>query len=197
MGDLIPFRRKKRKTWTKPDDYGRVLPTEAWRGKPPRPPLKKRLQPWILPLLFVVIFAWVYLSSLPERATAPEAGSLRIDPPVTACGAGPANTCVIDGDTIKVGARTVRVLGIDAPEISPPRCVEEAAKGLAARDRLVALANQGPFFLTGKGERDEYGRELFNLVRLRPDKSVQSLGQDLIDGGFARPYTGGARQTWC
>lgn len=197
MGDLIPFRRKKRKTWTKPDDYGQVLPTSAWQGKPPRRPLKKRLQPWILPILFVVILAWTYWSAMPDKAVAPTAASLRVDPPVTACGAGPATTCVIDGDTIKVGARTVRVLGIDAPEISPPRCVEEAAKGLKARDRLVALANQGPFFLTGKGQDDGYGRELFDLVRVRPDKSLQSLAQDMIDGGFARTYTGGARRPWC
>ncbi|PKB14810.1 hypothetical protein B0I00_2412 [Novosphingobium kunmingense] len=197
MGDLIPFRRKKRKTWTKPDDYGHVLPTNAWRGAKPGKPLKKRLQLWILPILFVAILAWTYWSALPQRATAPDARSQRIDPPVTACGAGPAQTCVIDGDTIKVGARTIRVIGIDAPEISPPRCVEEAAKGLAARDRLVALANQGPFFLTGTGEVDEYSRELFNLVRVRSDNSLQSLAQEMIDGGFARPYAGGARRPWC
>ena len=35
MGDLLPFR-KRRKTWTRPEDYGRVLPTKTWRGEPRR-----------------------------------------------------------------------------------------------------------------------------------------------------------------
>ena len=35
MGDLIPFR-KRHKTWTRAEDYGRVLPTGVWRGEPLR-----------------------------------------------------------------------------------------------------------------------------------------------------------------
>ncbi len=200
MGDLIPFRKRKRKpgpkSWTTPGDYGHVLPTDTWRGKPQRS-WRQRLQPWILPLLFLVILAYTYTSSLPPKAAAPDAASQRIDPPIAACGAGPAANCVIDGDTIRVGDRTIRVIGIDAPELHPPRCVDEAKKGLEARDKLAALAAQGPFFLTGAGTRDEYGRELFSLVRVRPDNSLQSLAGDMIASGLARPYTGGARRPWC
>lgn len=196
MGDLIPFRRRKTKKWTRPGDYGQVLPASTWQGKPPRS-RRQWLQRWILPVLFVFIFAWTYYSALPEQATAPDASSLRVDPPVTACGAGRSTVCVVDGDTIKIDARSIRIIGIDAPELHPPRCVQEAQQGLAARDKLVTLANQGPFFLTGSGARDEYGRELFNLVRLRADKSVQSLADDLIASGLVRRYESGSRRPWC
>lgn len=196
MGDLIPFRRKKRSKWTQPDDYGRVLPTSTWQGRPRRSPWQ-RIRPWLLPLLFLVLLGWNYLTAQPDETLAPDATSQRIDPPVTVCGQGRATTCVVDGDTIKIGERTIRILGIDAPELHPPRCLAEAQKGLQARDRLVALANQGPFYLTGASQRDEYGRELFNLVRLRPDKTVQSLGNDLVIEGLVRNYSGGSRLPWC
>jgi endonuclease YncB( thermonuclease family) len=54
--------------------------------------------------------------------------------------AGPAE--VIDGDTLRVGAETIRLEGIDAPEIGQS-CRDAAGKawacGRAARDRLAAL----------------------------------------------------------
>lgn len=194
MGDLLPFRRRRKRT--QPGDYGRVLSTKTWQGRPRRS-VWSRLKPLVLPILFIAALAFTYFTAQPEEADAPDSTSQRIDPPVTACGLGRANVCVVDGDTIKIGERTIRVIGIDAPELHPPRCMAEAEKGLLARDKLVALANEAPFFLTGSGARDAYDRELFNLVRLRPDKSVQSLGLDMMATGLVRSYTSGQRNPWC
>lgn len=196
MGDLLPFRRRKSRKWTRPDDYGRVLPTSTWQGQRRRS-VWTRLKPLALPVLFVGALAFTYFTNQPDEAIAPDSTSQRIDPPVTACGLGRANVCVVDGDTIKIGDRSIRVIGIDAPELHPPRCIAEAEKALLARDKLVALANEAPFFLTGSGARDDYGRELFNLVRVRRDKSVQSLGLDMLASGLVRSYSGGPRDPWC
>lgn len=44
--------------------------------------------------------------------------------------AGPTS---IDGDTFGIGGQRIRIIGIDAPEIHPPRCLDEARLGLAAQ----------------------------------------------------------------
>ena len=55
------------------------------------------------------------------------------------CAGGTAPACVVDGDTLKLGDRTIRITGIDAPEIAQPLCPSEAEIGLrsAARRRTV------------------------------------------------------------
>ena len=98
---------------------------------------------------------------------------------------------VIDGDTFGIGARHIRIAGIDAPETHPPRCLEEARLGLAATAKLKELLASGTVTMSGSGQ-DQYGREL---------RSVQVGGQDvgeaMIAAGLARSYTGGKRQGWC
>jgi len=98
-----------------------------------------------------------------------------------------------------IGQRTIRVIGIDAPEIHPARCAEEARLGEAAAQRLLELVNQGPFTLAGPEPvvHDEYGRELRHLLRARPDGLVQSLADDMVASGTARAYLRGPRVPWC
>lgn len=43
---------------------------------------------------------------------------------------------IIDGDTIAIGTEHIRLLDIDAPEISRPRCDAEKAPAEAARAAL-------------------------------------------------------------
>src|SRR5512139_1920472 len=42
------------------------------------------------------------------------------------CSPGASAACVIDGDTFRLGDRTIRITGIDAPEVSQPKCEIEA-----------------------------------------------------------------------
>lgn len=118
---------------------------------------------------------------------------------MTHCGPGRGINCVVDGDTFKLGERSIRVLGIDAPEMFPSRCVEEARLGEAAAAELQRLLNQGPFVMTGRlgDERDHYGRDLRALTRTRPDGSTQSIAADMLASGAARRYLGGLRGGWC
>ena len=115
------------------------------------------------------------------------------------CGQRGSGACVPDGDTLIIGPRRIRIIGIDAPELHPARCPAEAAKGEAAASALLALVNQGPFSLAGPSPvvRDEYGRELRHLLRGRADGSVQSIADDLVATGTVRPYLRGPRDPWC
>lgn len=196
MGDLLPFKRKRK--WTRASDYGQVLPARQWRGRRRGAPLRWRaLRRWLPLVALAAICLW--LGYREAAVPAPDPQSETIAPPFTICAERSATNCVVDGDTVKVGARTIRLLGFDAPELHPPRCVEEARMGLEAQTKLLTWLNQGPVRLTGPHplERDDYGRELAHLVRVRPDGSIEPLADHMIASGTVRRYLGGARQPWC
>lgn len=115
------------------------------------------------------------------------------------CGAGSAPNCVVDGDTIHVGRRRIRLIGIDAPETHPPRCAAEAVKGVAATDGLLAALQKGPVVMVARIDRpsDGYGRELRALYRVLPDGARVSIAEELVASGLVRPYLRGRRQSWC
>ena len=179
-------------------NYGRVLPTHRWQGLSLRQRLWRAMKPWLA--LAALLALWplldaalveppAVLSGTPERVTAP----------FTRCGAGSSPNCVVDGDTLRIGARRIRLIGIDAPELHSPACPTEAAQAEAATEALLALVSQGPFDMTGPlgDPRDKYGRELRVLTRVQRDGTVQSLGADLLASGTVRRYLGGLRGGWC
>lgn len=107
---------------------------------------------------------------------------------------------VVDGDTIKALVDlgfstwkqvTIRFYGINAPE-SRTRDLEEKAKGLAAKDRLIEILNQNDnkFVLQSHGV-GKFGRCLGELfVETLGETSVQ---QTLINEGHGVEYFGGKR----
>lgn len=104
---------------------------------------------------------------------------------------------VIDGDTVAFGTEHIRLLDIDAPEISHPRCEAEARLGLQAKARLKALLAGQDVAITRDG-RDRYGRTLARLT-----VGGRSLGTVLVAEGLAVAWEPGpaayrARlQHWC
>lgn len=58
------------------------------------------------------------------------------------CGNGLRVTCVVDGDPVWIEREKIRLLGIDAPELSPPRCGQEALWAAEARDRLARFSRK-------------------------------------------------------
>ena len=130
-----------------------------------------------------------FLSSTPER----------VSEQFSRCGPGRGHACVIDGDTIKLGSRKVRIIGIDAPETHPSNCAEEARLGELATARLQDLLNQGPFGMTGRSfnDRDRYGRDLRALSRQRGDGSTQSIAEAMRASDLAHRYLGGYKSGWC
>ena len=179
--------------------YGKVLPTRRWQGRSRGARLWAALK-WWLGAAVLVGAAWYFLTDNRIGPTTMPAGpSQEVRGPFVRCGQGRAAGCVVDGDTIIIGNRTIRLIGIDAPEIHPARCPEEARLGEAATIELLRLVNQGPFTLAGPepAVHDEYGRELRHLLRARPDGSVQSIADDLVATGAVRPYLRGPRVPWC
>ena len=108
---------------------------------------------------------------------------------------------VHDGDTLIINLPAlppvfghhlgVRLRGIDTPELHG-KCEAEARKARAARDYVIQRLSQAKAVALKDPARDKY---------FRLDVTVMvdgvNLNQDLIQRGYARPYTGQRRQGWC
>ncbi|WP_340584107.1 thermonuclease family protein [Brucella pseudintermedia] len=98
---------------------------------------------------------------------------------------------VYDGDTIIIDRQRMRLVGIDAPEFSEPRCDAERTTGYAARDRLRDLIARSVMIeIADRGERDKYSRP---LVRLFVDG--RDAGDLLMSEGLAVRWRPGSK-TW-
>ncbi len=101
-------------------------------------------------------------------------------------GAVAEDTRVKDGDTLKLGARDIRLFGIDAPEARQLCARADGtpwACGRAAADRLTELVAAGPVRCRPL-DQDRYGR----LVSTCTAGGVD-LGGRLVAEGLARAYT--------
>lgn len=126
-------------------------------------------------------------------AAAPDRGETdTLSAHFTFCHSGGGSNCVVDGDTFWFAGEKYRIADIDTPETHPARCVEEAALGGAATERLQQWLNDGAFSLESMGrDSDRYGRKLRIVTR-----GGASVGSMLVDEGLARPWEG-ARRRWC
>ena len=103
---------------------------------------------------------------------------------------------VVDGDTIDANIdlgfditihKRIRLAGIDTPE-SRTRDLEEKARGLASKDKLVELLGDGDFILESK-EVGKYGRVLGTLI-----VDNININDTLVKEGFAVEYWGGKKK---
>ena len=103
---------------------------------------------------------------------------------------------IIDGDTVDAHIdlgfditihKRIRLAGIDTPE-SRTRDLEEKARGLASKDRLVELLEDGEFILESK-EVGKYGRVLGTL-----HVDDINVNETLVQEGFAVEYWGGTKK---
>ncbi len=116
----------------------------------------------------------------------------------TPCGRSGANACVADGDSIQIGDRRIRIVGIDAPEIYA-KCEAEAKLARLAKAHLIEWLNRGPFDMTSRWDEptDRYGRELMVLSRRLPNGEVEHIADVMQQAQLARSYSGGFRESWC
>ena len=112
-------------------------------------------------------------------------------------------TRVIDGDTIEIEAPflpaplkpvlSIRIMGIDTPEKGHrAQCSEEGDLGNQATEftkNAIAHANNINIIII---EPDKFFRVLGDII-----VDGNSLGQLLIEHGFARQYHGNAKLSWC
>ena len=110
------------------------------------------------------------------------------------CGTKGSGPCVIDGDTLAIGQRRVRLTGYDAPEMDGA-CEAERVKALEAKAGLHAWLAKGRFSWTG-GEnppRDRWGRELREARRRDELLADYMIGSGLAEGSG----WGAERVEWC
>lgn len=101
-----------------------------------------------------------------------------------------ASIVVVDGDTIRVGAEKIRILGLDAPEIHG-RCEAERVQAAEARGYLRGLLAQAEPVIERR-RLDKYRRTLARVTI--GGRDVADL---MIRQGLARPYHGERRRPWC
>ena len=100
------------------------------------------------------------------------------------------DTCyvMIDGNKAKI-----RLLELDTPEISKPKCEAELELGLEARDYLNNLiANASLVEIKTEYEKDYFGRTLAHLIIDGEDASAKIRSNNL--GAI---YERGNKKDWC
>ncbi|CAN7197846.1 excalibur calcium-binding domain-containing protein [Ensifer adhaerens] len=108
-----------------------------------------------------------------------------------------AKVNLVDGDTIKIGRKTIRIVEIDAPETYKPRCEQELIKGFAAKQRLRELLDAGNITYEPTGT-DRYNRTLAHVFA-----GGINVGTMLIAEGHALSYRPGVDaklerlRAWC
>ncbi|WDR03818.1 thermonuclease family protein [Devosia algicola] len=129
-------------------------------------------------------------SVTPDMSVAPE---IVVNRRFSVCASRHRVSCVVDGDTIWLQGKKIRIADMDTPEVFSPSCAGEAALGAKATQRLTELLSAGPFEVRTAGSRnsDHYGRDLRVLVR-----DGVSLGDILVSEGLAHPWRG-RRESWC
>ncbi len=129
----------------------------------------RRARWWALPVL--IIAAWFYWTD----------GRL-LPPPQIRTAAG-ERIEVIDGDSLRIAGRIIRLQGFDAPEYRQDCARADGSAwpcGRAARDRLAALAGSGDLACVDEG-RDRYGR---TIARCR--NGAGDIGAAMVRDGLAR-----------
>lgn len=109
---------------------------------------------------------------------------------------------VVDGDTLSVRARiwinqeletSVRILGIDAPELNGA-CDSERSKAKAARE-FLEQRTENRLIVLHDITNDKYGGRV--VARITTE-SGEDLGASLLNEGLASLYDGrGAKAKWC
>lgn len=113
-------------------------------------------------------------------------------------------TRIIDGDTFEARIPIwfgqektvlVRLRAADAPELRS-RCAREQQLAMDARAALAEFLAPGRAILTALSVDKYAGRVVADAAILIDGQSLP-LAQAMIAGGYARPYQGGKRQSWC
>jgi len=209
--DIAPYERREARKWTRVSDY--VPNAEAhvanvhWPepGTLPALPSDRRREAakhksarglW-LPVGAVAIAAALSFwasgalnSGVRPRAAAPAIRSSGLV--FGMCSDGGLTNCVASGDSFYLGGKTVRIAGIEAPQLYGAACPREASLGRQSALKLQELLNSGELEMTRSSQDlDRYGLLLRNV-----SVDGKDLGQKMIDARLAREI-GDTARSWC
>ncbi|OWV81583.1 hypothetical protein ATY77_21790 [Rhizobium sp. R634] len=106
------------------------------------------------------------------------------------CGQGAHINCVGDGGVFWYKGEKIVIADMASPIVDRARCDDERRVAFAAKARLLALLNAGPFSMNAAGKTDSSGAP--RVI----SRDGRSFGAQLINEGLARkPGTAGG--AWC
>ena len=102
-----------------------------------------------------------------------------------------------DGDTCYVTYKgkndKVRLLGLDTPEISNPKCEQEYALGIDARNFVNNLISEGVSIKF----KTEYNRDFFGRILSYIIVDGENVSQKMVSNGLGVVYDRSNKKDWC
>jgi hypothetical protein len=156
---------------------------------------------------FIALAALVGAALLYQQGYVP-AGLDRMSPPGETFRIANPPIIVLDGDTVRSGGKTYRLVGIDTPEKNPrAQCSGEHDRAMRASRRLQQLIDGGKTDLARVAcacQQGTEGTSACNHGRLcgRLTAGGRDVARILINEGLAHPYPCGSsscppRRSWC
>ena len=109
-----------------------------------------------------------------------------------------AKVNLIDGDTLKIDGKTIRIVEIDTPETFQSRCENELILGLKAKERLAQLVRGSADVTYEPTGFDRFGRTLAHVFA-----GDMNVGETLVKEGHALRHEKGGEakaarlKVWC
>lgn len=206
--NLVPNDRQEARRWTRFSDYWpdadahiRTAGSEkpgtlaAYRSPPRRDPPKASRRTFVLPALaiFAALGISLWASGLLQKGGTQAASPARSSGLLFGlCSSGGVTNCVASGDSFYLGGKTVRVAGIEAPQLYGAACPREAALGRASAKKLQGLLNSGEIEMTKvPPDLDRYG-----LLLRSVSVNGKEIGHAMVEAGLARDI-GDMARSWC
>ena len=102
-----------------------------------------------------------------------------------------------DGDTCYVTYKgnndKVRLLGLDTPEISNPKCEQEYALGIDARNFVNNLISEGVSIKF----KTEYNRDFFGRILSYVIVDGENVSKKMVSNGLGVIYDRSNKKDWC
>lgn len=207
---VVPFKRREARKWTRLGDYwpdaDAHIASLTWAepgsvgdfAVPRKPEASKKpgrrgLLLSGLAVLAAVLFSLWASGVLRERGM-PAAGQPSRSRGLVfgLCSEGGLTNCVASGDSFYLGGKTIRIAGIEAPQLYGATCPKEAALGRQSAAKLQAMLNSGEIEMTRVNQDlDRYGL-LLRTVSI----NGKDAGQEMLAAGLAREI-GDITRNWC
>ena len=208
--DIAPYERREARRWTRIADYwpdadahlGNIHwpkpgTLREFSTKPPDAPRRPSRRGLLLPIAAVLcaVMLSIWGSGMLQGTKSPRGSAAATTSRGLVfglCNEGGLTNCVASGDSFYLGGKTVRVAGIEAPQLYGAACPKEAALGRKSAVHLQGLLNSGELEMTKAGQDlDRYGLLLRNVA-----VDGKDVGRTLVAAGLARDI-GNLTRTWC
>lgn len=207
--DIAPYERPEARRWTRVTDY--VPDAQAHVGNihwpkpgglpvtaPPAETVKRKQQRrgLILPFAAVAIAAltalWGSGILVGRQEARPAPGTTSSGLVFGLCSAGGVRNCVQSGDSFYLGGKTVRIAGIEAPQLYGAACPKEAELGRASAVKLQQILNSGELELA----RTSQDLDSVGLLLRNVSVDGKSVAQAMVAARLAREI-GDSTSSWC